>query len=114
MNLEYVPLTLANFAEGKLSGDVDAGLADILNRFASMEAGEIELASDKATISLKLTIERDPGIGGFRCSYEEPKIAMPKKVTSGVPAVMRDGVLVVATESDPQQIRLTLPKAAQE
>lgn len=106
MSLEYVPLNVSNFAEGRFASEVDAAIADILNRFAAMENGDIELASEKATITVKLTIERDPGINGFRCSFEEPALRLPKKVTAGVPAVVRDGVLVVATEAAGIQLRL--------
>lgn len=114
MSLEYVPLNVANFAEGKLAAEIDSALADILNRFARSEDGEMELASDKATVSVKLIIERKPEIGGFACSFEEPKVSLPKKINSGVPAVVRDGVFVVATESAGIQLRLPKPNNSQE
>ena len=63
--MEQVPLTLANFADGALEVEVNAKIADVLERFRRMEDGEIELASDKASITIKLHIERSPAIGGF-------------------------------------------------
>jgi hypothetical protein len=109
MSLTQVPLTLHNFADGKLSCEINDKLTEVLDRFRACENGDIELASDKAVISVKLTIERDPKVGGFRCSFEEPSLKLPAKIASGTVAVERDGILVVASESDGEQLRLTPP-----
>lgn len=106
MSLEHQPLTLQTFADGNLARDVDAILTDILERFRKFENGEIELADEKAQITLKLTIVRNTKVGGFECSYQEPGVRLPPRVSKGVVAIERDGILVVAVESDGTQIRL--------
>lgn len=112
MSLTQVPLTLANFADGKLLREVNDKITDVLERFRQAENGEIELASDKATIGLKLTIERDPAVGGFRCSFEEPAVKLPAKVSSGTVAIERDGILVVSTEGPAEQLRIPRTEGA--
>lgn len=107
MNLQYQPLTLATFGDGALMADVNSVLADILERFRQGENGEIELADDKAQIKLTLTIVRNPKIGGFECSYQEPTVRFPPRVSRGTTAVERDGVLVVSVESDGTQVPLS-------
>jgi hypothetical protein len=108
MPLEQVPLTLDNFADGKLAADVDEKFAWALERFRLGENGDIELASNKATITLKLYIELDPKVGGFTCSFDEPSVKLPAKVRSGTVAVQRNGVLVVSSEAPAEQLNLPL------
>ena len=110
MSIEQIPLTLLSFADGKLAAEVDEKIAIILERFRQGEDGEVELSSDKATITVKLTIERDPSIGGFRCAFEEPNLKLPAKVTSGTVAIERDGILIVSAEVPAEQMRLVPAK----
>ncbi len=109
MPIERVPLTVANFADGAMAREVNDAIALILERFRRAEDGEIDLSGDKATITLKMHIERDPGVGGFRCSFEEPNLKMPAKVSVGTVAIERDGVLVVDVEASGEQMRLLKP-----
>lgn len=106
MSLERRPLTLQTFADGNLAADVDAALADILERFRQFENGDIELADEKAEITLKLTVVRDPKVGGFMCSYKEPSVRLPPRVSRGTVAIESDGILVVSVESDGTQLRI--------
>ncbi len=45
-------------------------------------------------------------VGGFVCSFDEPTVKLPAKVSRGTVAVERDGVLVVDVEAQPDQISL--------
>lgn len=101
------PLTLANFGDGAVETEVNKQLAAILERFAEADDGKCALASEKASITIKLSIERSSQINGFACSFEEPKLVLPKKKRMGTLAVVEAGVLMVDSEkSNPVQIPL--------
>jgi len=104
--IEQRPLTVNNFADGRLVSEVDEKIALILERFTSAEDGAIKLASDKATIAIKLHIVRDPQAGGFRCFFEEPHLNLPRKISEGTVAIVRDGILVVSIEAPAEQLSL--------
>lgn len=105
--LTKVPLTLANFADGRVVGEVDSKIADILERFRQADDGECALASDKASVTITLHIERSSKINGFECSFDEPKVKLPAKKRFGTPAICEGGVLVVDAEvATPTQVPL--------
>lgn len=99
MSLEYQALDLRTFADGKLLRKVNDKLAEIVEAFRKEDDGEIDFAKDEATIAISLGISRDPSVNGFKCVIKSLKLNLPAEVCEGTPAVVRDGVLVVAVET---------------